>query len=393
VDDLLAVLRRRWQDGRFLVSHASGEPWVPFSLSLRAPGAAELLDQFDDARRWADRFERDSRTRAGAPRFRVEYRTLSGRNLGVNRVPARIWIDDLETLAALLGTTVELEELDALMKQTRSSVPAVLPWIAAHPRQVLEHRGSWEQVLATVRWIAEHDTTRLYIRQIDADGVDTKFVEQHRKLLDELLALVLPGDRIDRRHAPASFAARFQFRQKPDYVRFRLLAPQPGVPDGITELRLRADEAATLGLRPATIFVVENEISYLAFPAVPDAVVLFGSGYAVDGRELPWLDHAELVYWGDLDTHGFAILDGLRSRRPDVTSILMDHDTLLAHRTQWVREPAPTRRPLPHLTDDETAVYHDLVEDRFGPAVRLEQERVRFSRLEAVLDRQVPRRT
>jgi hypothetical protein len=386
VGDLIELLRRRWQDGRYLIRHASHEPWIPFSLPLKGPNATELLEEFEDARRWAERFQRDSRTRSGSSRFRVEYRTLSGKNLGTNQVPARVWIDDLASLAALLGTTVELEELDALTAETERGLPALLPWVATHPRQALEHRECWWQVLATVRWIVEHDTAGVYLRQIDVEGVDTKFIERHRKLLDELLALVLPEERIDHQHPAASFAARFRFRQKPDYVRFRLLAPQAGIPVAITELRLRVDEAAALDLRPATIFIVENEVSYLAFPEVPDAIVLFGSGYGVDGRELDWLDHADLRYWGDLDTHGFAVLDGLRSRHPNVSSILMDRETLLAHRAQWVREPAPTRRALSRLTNDEAALYRDLVEGSFGPAVRLEQERVRFSRLEAALD-------
>jgi hypothetical protein len=40
---------------------------------------------------------------------------------------------------------------------------------------------------------------------------------------------------------------------------------------------------------------------------------------------------------------------------------------------------------LPHLTADEAALYRDLVEDVFGPAVRLEQERIGYSRIEAVV--------
>jgi len=386
VDELVAVLRRRWSDGRYLVAYASGEPWTPFSLAVKGPDASELLDRFDEVQQWADRFECDSRTRGGAPRLRIEYRTVRSRNVGTNRVPGRIWIDDVEGLAALLDTTAELRQLDEMMEETRSRLPPVLPWLATHPRQAIGHQGVWDQVLATVRWIAEHDTTSRYVRQIDVEGVDTKFVEGHRKLLDELLALVLPEDRIDRHYPAANFAGRFRFRQRPGYVRFRLLAPQLDILAGISELQLLVDEASALGLRPATAFVVENEISYLAFPAVPDAVVLFGSGYGVASQELPWLQDAELVYWGDIDTHGFAILDGLRSRHPRVTSILMDHDALLAHRTQWVREPAPTRRALKCLTSGEAGVYHDLVEDRYGPAVRLEQERVRFSLLERALE-------
>lgn len=57
----------------------------------------------------------------------------------------------------------------------------------------------------------------------------------------------------------------------------------------------------------------------------------------------------------------------------------MDHDTLLAHRAQFGTEPNPTAAPQPHLTETEQEVYRDLIEDRFGHAVRLEQERIRFS--------------
>jgi hypothetical protein len=64
----------------------------------------------------------------------------------------------------------------------------------------------------------------------------------------------------------------------------------------------------------------------------------------------------------------------------------MDRDTLLAHPQQWVTEPNPTGRPLPHLTTEESALYQDLVEGTYGPSIRLEQERIRFSIIEEVLE-------
>ncbi len=45
---------------------------------------------------------------------------------------------------------------------------------------------------------------------------------------------------------------------------------------------------------------------------------------------------------GDLDTHGFHILDQLRSHHPHARSIVMDQETLLAHRDFWVREDSPS---------------------------------------------------
>jgi hypothetical protein len=46
----------------------------------------------------------------------------------------------------------------------------------------------------------------------------------------------------------------------------------------------------------------------------------------------------------------------------------------------------PTNAPLPTLTHDEAELYRDLVGDRYGTAVRLEQERIRFSLVKRALE-------
>lgn len=120
--------------------------------------------------------------------------------------------------------------------------------------------------------------------------------------------------------------------------------------------------------------LVENEIAYLVFPPTPDSLVIFGGGYGLGTLHvLDWLADRELVYWGDIDTHGFAILNRLRSRFGDVRSILMDRATLLTHRSQWVPEPSPSHADLNHLTTDEAELYRDLIRDTFGESIRLER--------------------
>jgi hypothetical protein len=134
------------------------------------------------------------------------------------------------------------------------------------------------------------------------------------------------------------------------------------------------------------VYIIENEITYLAFPPVPDAIALFGGGYAVSAVEsLDWLADRQLNYWGDIDTHGFAILDRLRHRVPHTRSLLMDRGTLLAHESQWVREPAPVVARLDHLHPEEADLYRDLVEDTLGETVRLEQERISYAAIERAI--------
>jgi hypothetical protein len=302
-------------------------------------------------------------------------------------VPARIRIESFDQLCALLGTTPEVRSLDEIIDQTRSTVPELVPWVRGHPLKAIDNGDAWSDLLAVVAWVRGASTDHLYLRQIDVEGVDTKFVDGHRKVLDELLTAVLPEGRIDTHYTAGDFARRYRFRVRPEYTRFRVLGSESALPEACTEFTLRTEELASLELTSRTLFVVENEITYLAFPRVPDALVVFGSGFGLASlRPLPWLVGKEIVYWGDIDTHGFDILNRLRSRFDSVRSILMDEATLLAHRGQWVTEPSPTNRPLPNLTEAEAALYGDLVEDRFGPTVRLEQERVRPSLLDRELE-------
>jgi len=378
VDELIAVLRKRWGRGRYLRDYATDAPWKPVTLPVRAPNATELRDYLDEAMQWADRFRRESLTSSGRARFTVETRLVRGKGLGSNELPARVRIDTFEELCALLGTGPEVRTLDAIIEQTRRTTPELLPWVTRHPVDAVAHHPIWTGLLDTVNWIARQNSSQAYVRHIDVGGVDTKFVERHQKILIQLLVAALPADRVDLTRA--DFARRFGFRPKPDYTRFRLLSPLPTFPSALSELRLRTDELARLELPVATVFIVENEVSYLAFPNLPDALVIFGEGFHLTSLEsLTWLHRKQIVYWGDIDTHGFAILNRLRERFRCVQSILMDHPTLLAHPTQLVAEPNPTYEPLPHLTDQERSLYNDLIEDRFGHAVRLEQERIRFS--------------
>ena len=98
-----------------------------------------------------------------------------------------------------------------------------------------------------------------------------------------------------------------------------------------------------------------------------------------------WLERCVLRYWGDIDTHGYAILDQLRSRFPHTQSLLMDRATLMAHQAAWGRESAPVRHDLPRLSADERALYDELRDNRIQPDLRLEQERIGYGWLEQAL--------
>jgi hypothetical protein len=98
---------------------------------------------------------------------------------------------------------------------------------------------------------------------------------------------------------------------------------------------------------------------------------------------IPWIRGGHILYWGDLDSNGFAILNQLRATCPDVTSMLMDTATLDRFRTLAVVEPKPHRGQLSRLTPSEQDA---LVALRANGDLRLEQERIAWPyALDAIL--------
>ncbi|GAA0452896.1 hypothetical protein Aca07nite_67850 [Actinoplanes capillaceus] len=377
--DLVSQLRRRWDRGDFLTDLATDTPWTPVGLPIRTPTAADITNRFAEVQQWVTAWRA-----AENGNLRLEFKPVGGRITGTNRLPCRAWIDTPQQLWNLLGVTGKVRRFTDLLTHTRSTAPLLADMIAAQPHKVLVHEADWIQLLRTALWIEANATPQTYLRQIDVPGVDTKYIEQRRTILADILDRLLPDQRIDRTQPPANFAARYRMRTKPAYIRLRLLDPAAGTP--FTEMTVRAEELALHPPQAPTILVVENETTFLALPPVPGTTAILGGGYAVPIlQQLPWLAQRRLYYWGDLDTHGFAILHRLRRSFPHTTSLLMDRATLLNHRDHWVREPNPTEA-LPTLDDDEAALYHDLVHHRIGDAVRLEQEFIRYSTVNAALN-------
>ena len=374
--DLRAQVQRLWDRGELLRAAVADAIDWPLRLSLKVPAPADLSERFDAVRDWV-------REIGAARHVRLEWREWTHRVQGRQRLPLAAWVDSLDDALALVGKKRQAERFRALWQQTASAQPVLQPWMTKRPLQVLELADRWDRLLAIVGWLQSHPRPGLYLRQVDLPGVDSKFIEAQRGVLAEWLDLALPPGAIDAAAAGAAqFARRYGFLDKPLRIRFRLLDPAlPTLPGcaGLVDITLDAASFATLALPLRRVVVTENETNFLALPALPQAIVIFGAGYGWDAlARAGWLQRCELHYWGDIDTHGFAILDQLRGHFPHAASLLMDRETLLAHRALWGEEPQPIRHDLPRLTVDESAVYDDLRFDRLQPGLRLEQERVGF---------------
>ncbi len=151
---------------------------------------------------------------------------------------------------------------------------------------------------------------------------------------------------------------------------------------GIDDMSLPLSRFAILDLACRQVIVTENKINGLAFPPLADSLVVFGLGYGIGLLAgVPWLNTVGLHYWGDIDTHGFAILSRLRAVFPRTRSFLMDEATLERNRDLWGCEQEPCLDELDHLTAEEQAVYDGLRANTHGRNLRLEQERIGYGQV------------
>lgn len=368
-DDLRASVARRWASGDLLAGVVTGDPAPPFRVRITRPSGRDLSDRLAEVRQWVA-----SVHALGGGRVEcVESRT---RLLGNNLLPAVLVLDTLDDAAAFVeGGSEQLVAFRRLVAQTSARYPQLIPVLAKRPFDAIAAAIVWDRLLDVVDWLAEHPNPQRYLRQVDLPGVHTKLIEANSRLLSVMCEAACPQTVVDP-HA-ITFERRFGFRSKPRLVRYRALDPalRLSATDVDGDYTLTSSDFARVCLNVRKVFVVENEVTFLAFPPQRSAICIWGAGSGLEHLAAArWLRDVVVTYWGDLDTNGFAILHQLRAVLPNARSMLMDRRTLDDCRDRWGTEDVQVTRDLPLLAAEEKEAYDLLRDQRLARNVRLEQE-------------------
>ncbi len=373
--EVRAKLLTRWTSGDLLREALVPGVLFPMRISLKYPQGQSLVDDFTSAQSWVKTLS----SAAEKAQLPLEWMDINHRQLGRNQLPVALLFDSLETVLSWLGCWKDTQLFIKCSQTLLRAHPSLMPWVIKCPHQLLQLSEQLPLLMVVLAWRQQHPAPGIYLRQLSLPGVDTKFIERHQKILAAWFELTLATVEIN--STSTSFAMRYGFKSKPTSVRFRLLDERLFI-HGLSDLSIPETDFCRLELGVDTVFIVENDINALAFPAFPRAMVLFGRGYGFDSLlQANWLKNKRLFYWGDIDTHGFAILSQFRSHFSQTKSLLMDTNTLLTHQAHWSTEAKPSRAELIHLSADERALYVHLQANKFGDNVRLEQEYILFDAL------------
>jgi hypothetical protein len=369
---------RRYRE--YLSALVDGRDLFPVEIRFAKVRPGEAAERYAELRKEIAAL-REKSAEGGRPSYHIEWEERSDRKAGNQRFPCRIYFPDPASLLSFLNKKAEVECYLGQLRVLLDAFPSLREWSARHPERILAHAGDWKRIVAVLRWFAEHPRPGVFVREIPAVE-DTKFVEGSKGILRELLDLVLPPDRVDT--GASSFEERYGLRRVEPTVRFRFLDPAISrrYLSGIQDIAVPVSEMGKLGFPEVrTLIVVENKSSFatidlfLALPDLAGAAGVFGSGFAAHSlRSCAWMAQRRILYWGDIDTHGFRILAGLRQTFPGVESFLMDEGTFERFPAARTDAPQDLSAPPPGLREEETSLFLRLA--HLQNRNRLEQERI-----------------
>jgi hypothetical protein len=307
----------------FLSSWLQGEEFFPRYFAV-----GELPTEYIHLRDSVRRLLASSKEQRGYG-YMVEGQVRKMHSHGAQTLPKRIGIETAQDFLWLIGKEAEFQQFQQDAALIRERLPQLEACMVQHPQRIVEQHGVWPDLLAVCAYFLEHPRPDLYLRELPIP-VHTKFIEQHRGIVRELLEQILPPETIERE--ASTFEQRFGLRIDEPLVRVRLLDEQlhKRYALSLDDLSIPCSQFAALeSLRGQQCFVTENKMTFLTLPRRRNTFVIFGGGFMVHNLgQIAWLRKSPIVYWGDIDAQGFQILSRLRSLFPHVISLMMDEETL-----------------------------------------------------------------
>ena len=343
----------------------------PLVINLDTPTQAEAQARINTVRDWVNAWQ-DWRG-AGT----VMWAERRWRNLGTQKLPEKLELESATQIAQWVNESERWQRAQTRFHETAERWPALADTLPRYFDLLADYSETdFQRLRDMLDWLLTHPDSGLYPRQIPLSGLDSKWLEKRKAILSDWLGAIQGKTNLD---ANSDFYQRCGLRKPPTLIRLRLLDAELREQfGGLGDISAPLEQLAAFDLPLTTVFIVENLQTGLAFSDIPNALVIMQLGYNVDvlGR-LPWLADKRCIYWGDIDTHGLAILSRARARLPQLQSMLMDETTLLQYRQLWVEEKKQNGADsLPGLNEAEQVLYQRLKSNYWERNIRLEQERI-----------------
>jgi hypothetical protein len=367
----------RWYKD-FLIAAIVGAPFFPKDIRFAKVKASETLTGYRRIKTEIAELINGSRDRLRFG-YEVEFAVRRDRKTGDQRFPQRIWFRGEEDYLRFIGKDEEVGAFKRDVKEIVAALPRLRDWALANPLKVIEHAGKWHELTGVCAYFVSHPRPNLYIRELPLE-LPTKFIEAHAFILRQLLDFLIP-EQVNSEET--EFEKRFHLKYDEPLIRLMILDEDLArrCLNGLRDISITQSAFNALSLDCATLLILENKTNFsniynfLALPEMNKTIAVFGKGFQLSLlKNAAWLADKRIIYWGDIDAHGFQILSQLRSYFPRTRSLMMDRETFEAFRNYRVTGAETDVTRLPHLTSEENDLFNYLLNLR--DRNRLEQEKI-----------------
>jgi hypothetical protein len=376
---LYEKLFKYYKKGDIFRAFMLDEEFFPLSINLKKLQQKDIQNSFTQINNEIAKLQKEP--------FEIVFGEFSFKTIGRQKIPLMIRVDGLKSYLRMIDKTKEYENFVKFYRDIVLRFPPLKELFLKKPFWVLEYVGMWDRLLGIVEYFAKNPKPNIYTREITIEGVDTKFIQKHQKIIDACLSYVLKKE-------PLNSLTNFAFEKKYNLkyplaqVRFRILDEAFHI-FGMSDITLCIDEFERFKTGCKNVYIVENKITTLSFMKLKNSMVIFGSGYGVSVlKDIKWLNEKNIYYWGDIDLDGYAILSQLRGYFPHTKSLMMDMRSFEKFRDLNVTyNRVKPVKVLKNLTKPEADVYELLSKVSSAQAIRIEQEKIPYDYLRGVLSR------
>lgn len=356
---------------------------------LLIPSAkGSVKDSFAERKVEAENLYKNSKNAKGRG-YTVETKTIKTHKQGIQTIIEKIYFETEIDFIRFIGKEKETENFKkhlSIIKNHFSNLNAEdvqNDWLKKHLRSLIAEAENdyWQNIFLCAIWFLNNPHCNVYLREIPVP-VHTKFIEQNTSLIFSVYTALNKNEDTDKVSSNADIYKRWGVRTAEPFIRFRSL-------DKDIHLKILNEEFTSYEIQTPLsafakinfnsieyIFIVENLMVYLTFPAFNKALCIFGSGFAaVNLKECKTLNEKKLYYFGDMDEHGFEILSNVRSIFPNIQSFCMDQKTYETFSIFAVKgENSHSKIEDLNLSEDELHLFKFLRENK--TIGRLEQEKI-----------------
>ena len=310
--------------------------------------------------------------------YTLELETINSRKNGAQTDIKKIFFecknDYLSFINEITSYKSFLSALDAIQQNCNLSKQALYDWATLHISDLCKSvdENFWNNICLSANWLNSNQNSNLYIREIPL-SIHTKFIENNKGLIKTLT---------NKANSELNFEEAFGLKTKPTLIRLRTLDinnPLTVINRPVMECSLTVSDLNNLEKKFLEkinrIYIVENEMIFLTFPEINNAICIWGHGFTVTVlKDVDWLKDKDIHYFGDLDDHGFEILSFFREFFPKTKSLCMDLKTFEKFKCFRVKGECIRSNTIANLTEEEQKVY--MLLNINSDLNRLEQERI-----------------